>query len=69
PESARNLTTRAELVERIKKLGQDVFNGAKYSWENALAQLQIINLNVKLTTEGIGMLRKVVDGQIVIPDE
>ncbi|MCI06673.1 hypothetical protein A2U01_0027733, partial [Trifolium medium] len=42
PVTARDLTTRAELVERIKNLGQDVFNRAKYSWENALAQLQII---------------------------
>ncbi|MCI51459.1 hypothetical protein A2U01_0072703, partial [Trifolium medium] len=55
----------AELVERIRKLGEDVFKGAKY----ALAQLQIVNPNVKFTTEGIGMLRKVVDGQIVIPDK
>ncbi|MCH82125.1 hypothetical protein A2U01_0002922, partial [Trifolium medium] len=37
--TARDLTTRAELVERIKKLGQDVFIGAKHSWENAFAQL------------------------------
>ncbi|MCI96303.1 hypothetical protein A2U01_0117603, partial [Trifolium medium] len=27
PESTRGLTTRAELVERIKKLGEDVFKG------------------------------------------
>ncbi|MCI46471.1 hypothetical protein A2U01_0067711, partial [Trifolium medium] len=37
PESTRGLTTRAELVEMIKKLRDDVFKGAKYSWENALA--------------------------------
>ncbi|MCI66484.1 hypothetical protein A2U01_0087742, partial [Trifolium medium] len=61
---ARNLTTRAELVERIKKPGEDVFKVAKYSWENALAQLQIVNPDVKFTTEGIGMLRNV---RLVIP--
>ncbi|MCI64374.1 hypothetical protein A2U01_0085632, partial [Trifolium medium] len=42
PESTRGLTTRTELMEKMKKLEEDVFKGAKYSWENALAQLQIV---------------------------
>ncbi|MCI41082.1 hypothetical protein A2U01_0062315, partial [Trifolium medium] len=43
PESVRGLTTRAELFERIQKLGNDVFKAAQHSWENTLAQLQIVN--------------------------
>ncbi|MCI18971.1 hypothetical protein A2U01_0040126 [Trifolium medium] len=69
PESTWGLITRAELVARIRKLGDDVFKGAKYSWENTLALLQIVNLNVKLNTEGTGMLCTVENGQIVIPDK
>ncbi|MCI34047.1 hypothetical protein A2U01_0055265, partial [Trifolium medium] len=45
------------------------FKAAQHSWENALAQLQIVNPDLKFSTEGMGMLRKVVDGQIVIPDQ
>ncbi|MCI92126.1 hypothetical protein A2U01_0113422, partial [Trifolium medium] len=30
PEAARGLTTRAELVEKIRVLGQDVLDGVKY---------------------------------------
>ncbi|MCH92435.1 hypothetical protein A2U01_0013374 [Trifolium medium] len=69
PVTARNLTTRVELVDKIRKLGQDVFNGAKYGWDNTVAQLKIVNSEVELTTEGTGMLRKVVDGQIIIPEK
>ncbi|MCI72152.1 hypothetical protein A2U01_0093415, partial [Trifolium medium] len=30
PEAARGLTTRVELVEKIRVLGQDVLDGVKY---------------------------------------
>ncbi|MCI85755.1 hypothetical protein A2U01_0107034, partial [Trifolium medium] len=30
---------------------------------------RIVNPDVKFTTERMGMLRKVVDGQIIIPDQ
>ncbi|MCI20425.1 hypothetical protein A2U01_0041587, partial [Trifolium medium] len=65
----RGLTTRAELVERIKQLGEGIFKAAQHSWENALAQVKIANPGLEFSTEGMGMLRKVVDGQIVIPDQ
>ncbi|MCI08720.1 hypothetical protein A2U01_0029799, partial [Trifolium medium] len=58
PESVRGLTTRAQLVERIQ-----------HSWENALAQIKIVNPGLEFSTEGMGMLRKVVDGQIIIPEQ
>ncbi|MCI83813.1 hypothetical protein A2U01_0105089, partial [Trifolium medium] len=42
---------------------------AQHSWENALAQVKIANPGLEFSTEGMGMLRKVVDGQIVIPGQ
>ncbi|MCI75704.1 hypothetical protein A2U01_0096973, partial [Trifolium medium] len=33
PESVRELTTRAQLVERIQQLGEGVFKAAQHSWE------------------------------------
>ncbi|MCI45404.1 hypothetical protein A2U01_0066643, partial [Trifolium medium] len=69
PESVRGLITRAQLVERIQQLGEDVFKAAQHSWENAMAQVKIANPGLEFSTEGMSMLRKVVDGQIVIPDQ
>ncbi|MCI26327.1 hypothetical protein A2U01_0047522 [Trifolium medium] len=68
-EAAKGLVTRAELVKKIGSLARDVLEGAKYSFYNAVAQLKIVNAGVELTTEGIGMLRRVEDGQIIIPEE
>ncbi|MCI69796.1 hypothetical protein A2U01_0091059, partial [Trifolium medium] len=69
PDSVRGLTTRAALVERIQHLGEGVFKAAQHSWENALAQVKVANPGLEFSTEGMGMLRKVVDGQIVIPEQ
>ncbi|MCI95611.1 hypothetical protein A2U01_0116909, partial [Trifolium medium] len=62
PESVRGLTTQAQLVERIQQLGEGVFKVAQHSWENALAQIKIVNPGLEFSIEGMGMLRKVVDG-------
>ncbi|MCI06318.1 hypothetical protein A2U01_0027376 [Trifolium medium] len=40
-----------------------------YGWQNAIDQLKIVNARVGLNTEGVHRLKKVVDGQIVIPEE
>ncbi|MCI03048.1 hypothetical protein A2U01_0024082 [Trifolium medium] len=69
PETARGLTTRVELVEVIKSLGKKVLGEVKYGFENAVAQLKIANPRIELNTEGTGMLRKVENGQIVIPEK
>ncbi|MCI60051.1 hypothetical protein A2U01_0081306, partial [Trifolium medium] len=37
--------------------------------ENALAQVKVANPGLEFSTEGMRMLRKVVDGQIVIPEQ
>ncbi|MCI90264.1 hypothetical protein A2U01_0111556, partial [Trifolium medium] len=42
---------------------------AQHRWENALAQLRIVNPSLEFSIERMGMLWKVVDGQIIIPDE
>ncbi|MCI56110.1 hypothetical protein A2U01_0077361, partial [Trifolium medium] len=59
---------RDELVEKIRVLARDVLEGTKYSFENAVAQLKVFNPVVELITEGIGMLRRVENRQIVIPE-
>ncbi|MCH81210.1 hypothetical protein A2U01_0001994 [Trifolium medium] len=69
PESVQGLSTRAQLVERIQQLGEGVFKAAQHSWENVLTQVKIVNPGLEFSTEGMGMLRKVVDGQIVIPEQ
>ncbi|MCI42152.1 hypothetical protein A2U01_0063388, partial [Trifolium medium] len=58
----------ARLVERIQQLGEGVFKAAQHNWENALAQIKVVNPSLDFSTEGMGMLRKVVDGQIIIPE-
>ncbi|MCI89906.1 hypothetical protein A2U01_0111195, partial [Trifolium medium] len=39
PETSRGLSTRAELIERILVLGQDVLDGVKFGFDNAVDQL------------------------------
>ncbi|MCI20985.1 hypothetical protein A2U01_0042149, partial [Trifolium medium] len=63
------LTTRAELVEVIKSLGKKVLGGIKYGFDNAVVQLKIANPGIEFNTEGTGMLRKVENGQFVIPEK
>ncbi|WJX95592.1 histone deacetylase [Trifolium repens] len=69
PDEVKMLVTRAELVDKIKLLEQDVLDSVKYGFDNAIAQLRIVNPEVELNTKGTGMLRRVVDGVIVIPPD
>ncbi|MCI79373.1 hypothetical protein A2U01_0100644, partial [Trifolium medium] len=66
---AHGLTTRAELVEKIRALGQDVLDGVKYGFDNAVDQLKVLNPTTELNTEGLNMLKRVENGQIIIPPE
>ncbi|MCI86403.1 hypothetical protein A2U01_0107684, partial [Trifolium medium] len=50
-DSVRGLTTRAQLAERIQQLGEGVFKVAQHSWENALAQIKIVNPGLEFSTE------------------
>ncbi|MCI37235.1 hypothetical protein A2U01_0058459, partial [Trifolium medium] len=53
PETARGLSTRAELIEKIRVLGQDVLDGVKFGFDNAVDQLKVLNPTVELNTEGL----------------
>jgi hypothetical protein len=68
-ENTRELTTRADLVARIRKLGDSVLAGMKHSWRNALEQVKVANPGVELTFDGMGVFREVVNGQIILPEK
>jgi hypothetical protein len=67
PDCAQNLATRAELVGEIQVQRENVFKSAKYGFDNAMAQLQVVNPG--LVTEGTGLLRKVENGQMEQEEE
>ncbi|MCI86058.1 hypothetical protein A2U01_0107337, partial [Trifolium medium] len=50
-------------------LGQDVLDGVKFGFDNAVDQLKSLNPTVELNTEGLSMLNRVENGEIVIPLE
>ncbi|MCI87380.1 hypothetical protein A2U01_0108663, partial [Trifolium medium] len=50
-------------------LGQDVLDGVKYGFDNVVDQVKILNPTVELNTEGLSMLKRVENGQIIIPPE
>ncbi|WJX33097.1 hypothetical protein P8452_21344 [Trifolium repens] len=68
-ENTRELSTRADFVARIRKLGDSVLAGMKHSWQNALAQVKVANPGVELTFDGMGVFREVVNGQIILPEK
>ncbi|KAK2428729.1 hypothetical protein QL285_027227 [Trifolium repens] len=68
-ENTREMSTRAEFVARIRKLGDSVLAGVKHGWQNALAQVKVANPGVELSFDGIGVFREVVNGQIVLPEK
>ncbi|MCI42982.1 hypothetical protein A2U01_0064219, partial [Trifolium medium] len=53
PEAARGLTTRVELIDRIRVLGQDVLDDVKFGFDNAVNQLKVLNPTIELNTDGI----------------
>jgi hypothetical protein len=68
-ENTRELSSRADFVARIRRLGDSVLAGVKHGWQNALAQVKVANPDVELSFEGMGVFREVVDGQIVLPEK
>ncbi|GAU51500.1 hypothetical protein TSUD_76090 [Trifolium subterraneum] len=59
--------TRAALVSRIFELEGKELDVAKSSFDNAVAQLMVLNPGVELVVEGASELKKVLDGVIVSP--
>jgi hypothetical protein len=68
-ENTRELSSRADFVARIRRLGDSVLAGVKHGWQNALAQVKVAKPDVELSFEGMGVFREVVDGQIVLPEK
>jgi hypothetical protein len=68
-ENTRELSSRADFVARVRKLGESVLAGVKHGWQNALAQVKVANPDVELSFEGMGVFREVVNGQIVLPEK
>ncbi|MCI76019.1 hypothetical protein A2U01_0097288, partial [Trifolium medium] len=50
-------------------LGQDVLDGVKYGFDNALDQVKALNPTTDLNTDGLSMLKRVENGQIIVPPE
>ncbi|GAU46762.1 hypothetical protein TSUD_92570 [Trifolium subterraneum] len=59
--------TRAALVSRIFELEAQQLDAAKSSFDNAVAQLMVLNPSVDLVVEGASELKEVQDGVIVSP--
>jgi hypothetical protein len=68
-ENTRELLSRADLVARVRKLGDSVLAGMKHSWQNALSQVKVANPDVELSFDGMGVFHEVVDGQIILPEK
>jgi Ran GTPase-activating protein (RanGAP) involved in mRNA processing and transport len=67
-ENTRELSTRAEFVARVRKLGDSVLARVKHGWQNALAQVKVANPGVELSLDGMGVIHEVVDGHIILPE-
>ncbi|CAJ2654953.1 unnamed protein product [Trifolium pratense] len=63
------MVSRADLVKEIKRQRGLMLASMIHGWKNAIAQLKVVNAERGLTTEGIHRLKRVENGQIVIPEE
>ena len=63
----KNLITRAELVARIYQADDDAAAAVEDSFNNAIAQLKLVNPGIELSTEGTNFSYLVKDGQIKDP--
>ncbi|CAJ2654269.1 unnamed protein product [Trifolium pratense] len=63
------LVSRADLVKEIKRQGGLMLASMVHGWKNAIAQLRVVNAEHGLITDGIHKLKRVENGQIVIPEE
>ncbi|CAJ2671871.1 uncharacterized protein LOC123891775 [Trifolium pratense] len=63
------MVSRADLVKEIKRQRGLMLASMVHGWKNAIAQLRVVNAERDLITEGIHKLKRVENGQIVIPEE
>ncbi|GAU44750.1 hypothetical protein TSUD_246430 [Trifolium subterraneum] len=57
----------ADLIAKIYQVGDLQLEVASFSFQNALAKLQVLNPGVQLVTDGLDELKEVRDGQIATP--
>ncbi|CAJ2664251.1 unnamed protein product [Trifolium pratense] len=63
------MVSRADLVKEIKRQRGLMLASMIHGWKNAIAQLRVVNAERDLITEGIHKLKRVENGQIIIPEE
>ncbi|CAJ2662983.1 unnamed protein product [Trifolium pratense] len=63
------MVSRADLVKEIKRQRGLMLASMVHGWKNAIAQLRVVNAEGGLITEGIHKLKRVENGQIIIPEE
>ncbi|CAJ2628071.1 unnamed protein product [Trifolium pratense] len=63
------MVSRADLVKEIKRQRGLMLASMVHGWKNAIAQLRVVNAERDLITEGIHKLKRVENGQIIIPEE
>ncbi|CAJ2669302.1 unnamed protein product [Trifolium pratense] len=68
-EETLKFETRGDLVKEIKRQGGLMLASMVHGWKNAIAQLKVVNAEHGLITDGIHKLKRVENGQIVIPEE
>ncbi|CAJ2672884.1 unnamed protein product [Trifolium pratense] len=68
-EETLKFATRGDLVREIKRQGGLMLASMVHGWKNAIAQLKVVNAEHGLITDGIHKLKRVENGQIVIPEE
>ncbi|CAJ2661442.1 unnamed protein product [Trifolium pratense] len=68
-EETLKFATRGDLVKEIKRQGGLMLASMVHGWKNAIAQLKVVNAEHGLITDGIHKLKRVENGQIVIPEE
>ncbi|GAU34824.1 hypothetical protein TSUD_394510 [Trifolium subterraneum] len=67
PEGTCAKSSRADLIAKIYQISDLQLDVASSIFKNALAQLQVVNPDVQLVTEGMDEMKEVRDGQIATP--
>ncbi|GAU21866.1 hypothetical protein TSUD_33620, partial [Trifolium subterraneum] len=67
PEGTYAQFSRADLIARIYQIGDLQLEVVSLSFRNALAQLQVLNPDIQLVTDGMDELKEVQDSHIATP--
>ncbi|MCI25874.1 hypothetical protein A2U01_0047065 [Trifolium medium] len=59
--------SRAELIARIFEVESSSLDFAKSSFYNVVAQVQLFNQGLEISTAGLNALKEVRDGELVSP--